>query len=802
MKSNSYRLALLLVLWGVLAGMPASAQTPQEIVIDGVNDFASANLIENDGADTQFSEIDLLELYVTNGANNLYLGYGYDKGSWSGNQIGIAIDVGTPEGGTTDPWARQIEWSAAVNKPDFIVYCNLDNNWQAGYRWDGAAWVEFVTQGPGALDWITSTTFGEFSILLSTLGVSAGSTVGVEAWVTQDNTTRGAFDFFANDGEQTSNPSFTIFAPTTPCAPSIYHNHTVLVSFDDVAPVVTGVMPTEYPIGSGLDVVFSEGLVNIIASNPDNYTLLGPDGAELTVLEAHRDDVETNIVHLVLASPLVEGADLYDLTVANVEDGWGNPIVPGNGDQACFLIKRLVFRGLFSYYLQNNSAPPDDFSVEGSLAPLTFGTLCDTGILTDTGIDDIHEYSDLFMVTGDCATGAASAILEWKFAHNCETYEPLAGNRIHTLGLAPGAVDTLEFWWNNDDPSSFLSRPVDVEFFVDMSMSGLAEGDTVSINGNVWPLSHWLPSGNTMVDDGSGNDAEAEDGIFSTVVRFEEGAAKNVLYKFLLNRDYECFGQDDRHVYLNEDVYGIVGSPEGPLTLPVAVFDRCTTTWAPVEVVFSVNLKHTEWHDITPSDVVSVRGTPNNTAPPVFDWDTPGLNILFDDGIAPDATAGDKIYTCAVVFPDSSQRFIEYKYLVNDEFECLASNRSFWIDPDSFDDQGTPQILDTVRWGSCDVSDVPLAVSDLWLHQNRPNPFNPLTTIRFSLPADGQTTLRVFDARGALVRTLVNEHLVAGPHAHVWNGRDRHGAGVSSGVYFYRLETPSGALTRSMLLLK
>jgi hypothetical protein len=186
----------------------------------------------------------------------------------------------------------------------------------------------------------------------------------------------------------------------------------------------------------------------------------------------------------------------------------------------------------------------------------------------------------------------------------------------------------------------------------------------------------------------------------------------------------------------------------------------------------------------------------------VFDWDTPGLNILFDDGIAPDATAGDKIYTCAVVFPDSSQRFIEYKYLVNDEFECLASNRSFWIDPDSFDDQGTPQILDTVRWGSCDVSDVPLAVSDLWLHQNRPNPFNPLTTIRFSLPADGQTTLRVFDARGALVRTLVNEHLVAGPHAHVWNGRDRHGAGVSSGVYFYRLETPSGALTRSMLLLK
>jgi hypothetical protein len=315
-------------------------------------------------------------------------------------------------------------------------------------------------------------------------------------------------------------------------------------------------------------------------------------------------------------------------------------------------------------------------------------------------------------------------------------------------------------------------------------------------------LTNDVPSVTRLVDDGSGNDAEAGDGVFSTVVRFDVGAAKNLLYKFLLNSDYECFGQDDRHVYLNEDEYGIVGSPEGPLTLPAAFYDRCNTTWAAVEVIFSVNMKHTEWHDITPEDVVSVRGTASNTAPPVFDWDTPGLNLLFDDGIAPDETAGDKVYTCAVVFPDSSQRFTEYKFLVNDEFECLGSNRSFWIDPDSFDDQGNPQILATDRWSSCDVSDVPEVTTGLHLAQNRPNPFNPSTTIHFNLPTGGHATLRIFDARGSLVRSLLSEHLGAGLHTAVWNARDDRGAAVSSGVYFYRLESAQQAQTRRMLLLK
>ncbi len=802
MKNQGYRVAPVLLLVFLLAAGTATAQVVQDIVVDGTNDFNVLNLVEDDIGDTQVTEIDLGEIYVTNNAVNLFVGYEFDKGTWGGNQIGIAIDVGTAAGGTTDPWSRQIEWSGAVNKPDFIVYCNIDNNWQAGYQWDGAAWVEFVPQGPGTLNWVTNTTFGELGLLLGTLGITTGTQVGVEIWTTQNSGARGALDMAANDAVQNSTLTATDWAPVTPVAATLLHSFTILSASDIDPPVVQAVTPTSHPIGTGLDVVFNEPVDQTTAETVGNYTLLDPVGTPIAVSSANLDGSAPNIVHLVLGTALTAADALYDLTVANVEDGAGNAIATGSGDQVCFMVKKLVFRGLFSFYLQNNSSPPDEFSIEGDLAPVTFGTLCDTGNMVDTGTDDIWEYSGLFLVTGNCGANTATADLQWKFAYNCATYEPLASNRVHTLDLAAGAVDTLEFWWNNDDPTNFLVAPMDVEYFVDMSGSGYAPGDTVGINGNVAPLTNGLPSVTELVDDGTGNDAVAGDGIFSTRVRFEVGAAKNVLYKFLLGSTYECFGQTDRHVYLNDAVFDTVGGTLGPLVLPAARWDRCSTTWAPVEVVFSVNFKHTEWHDITGADVVTLNGTASNTTPSVFNWDVPSLNVMADDGIYPDAAAGDWIYTCSVVFPDSSTQFTEYKFLVNDVYECILSNRGFWIDPDGFDAAGNPQILGTDRWGSCDVSGVPGAAVSLSLHQNWPNPFNPQTTISFDLPAAGHASLRIYNARGALVRTLKDERLAAGPHTVVWDGRSNQDGAVASGVYFYRLDASDEVQTRRMMLLK
>ena len=85
------------------------------------------------------------------------------------------------------------------------------------------------------------------------------------------------------------------------------------------------------------------------------------------------------------------------------------------------------------------------------------------------------------------------------------------------------------------------------------------------------------------------------------------------------------------------------------------------------------------------------------------------------------------------------------------------------------------------------VVDAPAATRGVVLEQNVPNPFNPYTTIRYSLDAGTDVALRVFDVKGRMVRELVNGHRVAGRHQVIWDGLDGSGERVSSGTYFYRL---------------
>ena len=94
------------------------------------------------------------------------------------------------------------------------------------------------------------------------------------------------------------------------------------------------------------------------------------------------------------------------------------------------------------------------------------------------------------------------------------------------------------------------------------------------------------------------------------------------------------------------------------------------------------------------------------------------------------------------------------------------------------------------------------------LEQNFPNPFNPSTRIEFVLPAAGSVNLRVFNLLGQEVATILNGPVTAGDHVAVWDGRDAAGRGMSSGVYFYRIDVrgSDGASTysavRKMLLVK
>ncbi|MHB8080039.1 MAG: S8 family serine peptidase [Candidatus Krumholzibacteriia bacterium] len=83
-----------------------------------------------------------------------------------------------------------------------------------------------------------------------------------------------------------------------------------------------------------------------------------------------------------------------------------------------------------------------------------------------------------------------------------------------------------------------------------------------------------------------------------------------------------------------------------------------------------------------------------------------------------------------------------------------------------------------------------------------PNPFNPLTRIRFTLPAAGRVGVRVYDVAGRLVRVLVDGVLPAATHVALWNGRDDAGRAVASGVYFYRVTAGADTYTGRMALVK
>ncbi|MEF3695295.1 MAG: choice-of-anchor J domain-containing protein, partial [Candidatus Cloacimonadota bacterium] len=104
--------------------------------------------------------------------------------------------------------------------------------------------------------------------------------------------------------------------------------------------------------------------------------------------------------------------------------------------------------------------------------------------------------------------------------------------------------------------------------------------------------------------------------------------------------------------------------------------------------------------------------------------------------------------------------------------------------------------------GGSDTNDpsVPAIVTSL--NGNYPNPFNPETTINYSLATDGPVTINIYNARGQLVKTLVNDQKAAGIHSIVWNGTDNNGSGVSSGVYFYKMYAGKYSSTRKMILMK
>jgi hypothetical protein len=206
---------------------------------------------------------------------------------------------------------------------------------------------------------------------------------------------------------------------------------------------------------------------------------------------------------------------------------------------------------------------------------------------------------------------------------------------------------------------------------------------------------------------------------------------------------------------------------------------------------------------------------------------TSGKNMA-DDGTQGDVTAGDSIYTTTWFYsndPDSSDVYgqifkfgiyggdneaggagyglnhLENIVLVNpgspDPEEVTIFSQFGSINPNFYyrwnydlgvvgiDDNGPVQIAKTPR-----------------LDNNYPNPFNPVTSIRFVLPKAMDVKLEIYNALGQKVTTLIDGKQRQGQHIVNWNGIDSKGYPVSSGIYFYRLNAENYQKTMKMVLMK
>lgn len=90
----------------------------------------------------------------------------------------------------------------------------------------------------------------------------------------------------------------------------------------------------------------------------------------------------------------------------------------------------------------------------------------------------------------------------------------------------------------------------------------------------------------------------------------------------------------------------------------------------------------------------------------------------------------------------------------------------------------------------------------LYLEQNHPNPFNPSTVLSYASPRPGHVQLSIFDVRGRRVTALVAGVQPAGEHSVEWDGRDRQGARVSSGIYLARLVADGDVQTCKVVLAR
>jgi len=194
-------------------------------------------------------------------------------------------------------------------------------------------------------------------------------------------------------------------------------------------------------------------------------------------------------------------------------------------------------------------------------------------------------------------------------------------------------------------------------------------------------------------------------------------------------------------------------------------------------------------------------------------WDLGGT--LVNDNLAPDSflVGGATLATGLALGP--LQHMLDFHFtptVLDGEVKTLCID-SAWYPPAGtfiFTLAGSGIITPEFQGGCYSVSYKPVSDADdngnipttFSLSQNRPNPFNPATTINFSVARKTHVNISVYNVLGQRVKTLRDEDLMAGFYEAKWDGTDSGGRQVASGIYFYKMVTDDFVETRKMALMR
>jgi hypothetical protein len=267
-------------------------------------------------------------------------------------------------------------------------------------------------------------------------------------------------------------------------------------------------------------------------------------------------------------------------------------------------------------------------------------------------------------------------------------------------------------------------------------------------------------------------DAVAGDHIFTAVQNLVTDAGNNT-WSWGVN--------DENHTW--------VDIPYATFTLPTA--DPQTLT-AVVLGATSQDVTVTFYADLSAVDPaiyaggVSVQG---DVLP--LDW-TNGSNMMTYDG---------SNFMIQLLFPMGSPRHVQYKFGAFDQsnnwtWENFFGNHSFLID-----DTSPTQTLPVVAFLPSANDDNVAATPSIKL-TSYPNPFYQNVMISYEIPKGGYTKIEVFNMKGQLVRTLVNESLPKGVYHISWDSRDDFGKYAASGVYAFKLHSNGTMIGKKVILLK